>query len=484
MTNTPFRFTQTPPPASDTPVIVAQTPITPTPQSARVCSTCGGLRLRDVPGSGGNVITMLKAETVLTIIGRTADNVWLQVMTPSGTEGWVAAEFLNVTAVDLNQVKITGEVVEAPAAAMSSNSVVSGVSSNARVIFLDGLAKGNLPHSFTRVGDSITAAPQFLTAIGSGNYSLGQYGYLADAISFFSGPNGRGANPFSASSLAANNGWGTTSILNPGNADPNVCRSGETPLECEYRLVKPSVALIMVGTNDSGGLDIGTFQTNLQIMVETSINMGVIPVLSTIPPKHYNPATDSRVNDFNQVIIATARGYDIPLWDYGLAMRNAPGEGLAPDGVHPSSPPDGSNTIFDEEHLSYGFPIRNLTALQVLYALWQYVLYDADQAVPATAPPSSGGDSGTGPYICPGAAMIPLVVGEQGRVTPGLPNKIRVSPSLSADQIGHIPGEGVFTVLDGPECADGLNWWRVEYQGIVGWTAAGESGDPWVEPYP
>jgi hypothetical protein len=212
--------------------------------------------------------------------------------------------------------------------------------------------------------------------------------------------------------------------------------------------------------------------------------MGVIPVLSTIPPKHYNPATDGRVAEFNQVIIATARGYDIPLWDYGLAMRSSPGEGLAPDGVHPSSPPDGINTIFDEEHLQYGFPIRNLTALQVLYALWQYVLYDADQAVPATAPPSSAGDPGAGPYTCPGAAMIPLVVGGQGRVTPGLPNKVRVSPSLSADQIGHIPGEGVFSVLDGPQCADGLNWWRIEYQGLSGWTADGKSGDPWVEPYP
>lgn len=487
ITNTPARITQTPVPATSTPVMVPQTPISPTPPSARVCATCGGLRLRDIPGSGGNVITMLRAEMLLTIIGRTADNLWLEVMTSDGAKGWVAAEYLNITS-DLSQVKVTGDVVAVPTAvAMSSNSVVSGVSSNARTIFLDGLAKGNLPHSFTRVGDSITAAPQFLTQIGSGNYQLGDYGYLADAISFFSGPNGRGANPFLASSLAARNGWGTTSILDPSNADPNVCRPGETPLECEYRLVKPSVALIMVGTNDSGGLDIGTFQANLQIMVETSISMGVIPVLSTIPPKHYNPATDGRVAEFNQVIIATARGYDIPLWDYGLTMRNMSGEGLALDGVHPSSPPDGGNTIFDEEHLQYGFPVRNLTALQVLDALWRYVLYDADQAVAATAPPSSAVNidvPSAGSNSCSGAAMIGLTVGGQGRVTPGLPNKVRLSPSLSAEQIGHIPGEGVFSVIDGPQCADGLNWWRVTYEGLTGWTADGKTGDPWVEPYP
>ena len=32
-------------------------------------------------------------------------------------------------------------------------------------------------------------------------------------------------------------------ILNPVLARPGVCNSGETPLECEYRIVKPAVAL-------------------------------------------------------------------------------------------------------------------------------------------------------------------------------------------------------------------------------------------------
>ena len=66
-----------------------------------------------------------------------------------------------------------------------------------------------------------------MTQIGSGTYQLGEYGYLGTAISFFSGPNGRGANPFAASSMAARNGWSTESVLNPANADSGICRAGD-----------------------------------------------------------------------------------------------------------------------------------------------------------------------------------------------------------------------------------------------------------------
>lgn len=485
------------PPPSWTPVPPSATPvpptITPIPQ-AIVCADCGGLRLRSGPGVASSIITQLGAGTPLSIIGRTGDSAWVQVVLPDGTNGWVSASYLTVN-IGLANVAVTGALPTAAPTAVAANaapfdvaSIVSGVSSNARTIFLNGLAKGNLPHVFTRVGDSITAAPQFLTQIGQGTYRLGDYGYLQTAINFFSGPNARGLNPYAGDSAAAHNSWGADSVLNPALADPGRCKSGETPLVCEYRTVKPAVALIMVGTNDSGGIPAATFQANLQRIVQISIDMGVIPVLSTIPPKHYNPATDGRVQEFNQIIIATARGYDVPLWDYYSAMRALPGEGLHADGVHPSTPPDGITTIFDASHLEYGYTVRNLTALQVLYALWQYVLYDADQLLASGVPtPSAGvpaGDPAGDPpgYSCPGTAMIPLVIGQQGRVTPGLPNKLRAEPALASEQIGSIPGEGVFEVLDGPRCVDGYNWWKVWYDGMVGWTADGTPDDPWLQP--
>ena len=206
-------------PPSFTPVIVlTSTPLPTSAPAAQVCPTCGNLRLRANPGTAGSIVTLLPANTPLSVIGRTADSAWVQVVLDDGTNGWVAAQYLTLI-IDLSVVSVTGTVQDAPTAVAAGYAVVSGVSSNARRIFLDGLARDNLPHVFTRVGDSISAAPQFLTQIGSGTYQLGEYGYLGTAISFFSGPNGRGANPFAASSMAARNGWSCLLYTSPSPRD-------------------------------------------------------------------------------------------------------------------------------------------------------------------------------------------------------------------------------------------------------------------------
>ena len=480
LTRTPFVFptlapTRTPAPTgSPTPAAVA----------ARVCPTCGFLRLRGTPGTGGEVLRHLAADAPLELIGRTEDAAWVQVITEDGARGWVAADYLSVES-DLSGLAVTGSAVDAPPSA-DNLGAITGVTSTARQIFLDGRAKGNIPYAFTKVGDSISAAPQFLTQFGTAQYNLGQYASLRDAIGWFSGPNGRGANPFVASSLAARNGWGTTSVLDPANADPNLCRPGETPLECEYRVTKPAVALIMFGTNDSGGLPLAEFRANLDTIVRTSIRMGVIPVLSTIPPKQYNPATDGRVAEFNQAIISIAQTYDVPLWNYWQTMISLPNNGLDPDGVHPSTPPDANTAVFDAEHLRYGYTARNLGALQMLDALRQQVLYDGDQAPAVAAPDLPAQEIPAGsllePTGCEGTLPPRLVVGRAGRVTPGLPNKLRAAPTTASGQVGSIPAEATFTVLDGPTCAEGLYWWQVAYGSTVGWTAEGDAQEYYLEP--
>ena len=86
------------------------------------------------------------------------------------------------------------------------------------------------------------------------------------------------------------------------------------------------------------------------------------------------------------------------------------------------------------------------------------------------------------PITCPNAPVSRLVVGEQGVVTPAGANNVRSSPQASANLVGQIPSNGLFLVLEGPTCADGLAWWRVEYGDIEGWTAEGQIGDYWLEP--
>jgi lysophospholipase L1-like esterase len=142
---------------------------------------------------------------------------------------------------------------------------------------------------------------------------------------------------------------------------------------CEYRITKPSIAFIMIGTNDAGELPLNTFRANLTSIVETTVQMGIIPVLSTIPPRH---GMESTVSNFNGAIVVVAHTYDVPLWDYWSAMNTLPNNGLSDDGVHPSWPPGDVSAAsdFTSANLAYGYTIRNLMALQVLDAVWRQAM--------------------------------------------------------------------------------------------------------------
>jgi hypothetical protein len=107
------------------------------------------------------------------------------------------------------------------------------------------------------------------------------------------------------------------------------------------------------------------------------------------------------------------------------------------------------------------------------------------------------GDPRQGYWLEPAAAPGPtcllpnrLYVGGWGRVTPGLPNVMRDAPGTRAtgsnsSVIGYIPAGAIFRVLEGPQCGtDNRWWWRVDYNGFVGWTGEGEgSSTYWVEPF-
>lgn len=90
------------------------------------------------------------------------------------------------------------------------------------------------------------------------------------------------------------------------------------------------------------------------------------------------------------------------------------------------------------------------------------------------------------PVFCAGGNVPTpprLVIGQYGRVTPGEPNNLRDAPASNAGLVGQIPGGDVFRVVAGPDCDYfGRPWWRVEYEGLTGWTVEGEDGVYFVEP--
>lgn len=245
----------------------------------------------------------------------------------------------------------------------------------ARVQYLvrRGRRSGNRPDVFSKLGDSITYWPFFLTPIGSGSLDLGGYGDLQSVVATFSREGTRVGNSFNNISLGAGNAWTSDDMLDPAKAEPGVCGSDETPVSCELRVNKPSIALVMVGTNDLVDGDINHFSNNLNRILTIIQNHYVVPVVSTIPYRRDQPALQDRVYAYNVAIVRAANSHGAPLWNYWLAMEGLPSNGVSIDGIHPSLPPDNRTTIFDNTHLQFGFTMRNLTALQVLQRMMTFV---------------------------------------------------------------------------------------------------------------
>jgi len=332
------------------------------------------LRLRSAPTTDSITRQFLNAGEELVVLQTSADGVWTEVrLTSTGLQGWVATEFIE---------PVGGPV--APPSAFTFEDVVyngvtilSGVNQNSIDIFRRGQTMGNRANVFTKVGDSITFTPWFLDSVGDGLYTLDQHAYLQDAINWFIAEPARDENSFKHNSVAMDSGWNAYLMQNPDYANPSLCQVGETPLECEYRITRPSIALIMFGTNDVGFMDGIAFRQNMEWIVQTSIDNGVIPVISTIPNRRDR---QEEVPGFNRIIRDVARKYNIPLWDYNAILATLPNEGLSGDGIHPNSSPRGQvgQADFTDANLQYGFPMRNFTALQVLNSLLQQVILRAN----------------------------------------------------------------------------------------------------------
>lgn len=174
------------------------------------------------------------------------------------------------------------------------------------------------------------------------------------------------SNSYSRLGVAAVGGWRAIDALAPREALPE-CQ-GLPAVSCELRLLRPSVALIMLGTNDLEDFTAARFRRDLARVVRRVSDGGTIPVLSTIPPRvqrRYSP----RVARFNAEIAALAENRALPLWNFWRQMiePGVPRQGLSGDGVHPSALcPPCTAVDFRPAGLRYGYALRNLGALRVL----------------------------------------------------------------------------------------------------------------------
>jgi hypothetical protein len=155
----------------------------------------------------------------------------------------------------------------------------------------------------------------------------------------------------------------------------------------------------MFGTNDtehSG--DPASFAQSLRALVSTSVAAGVIPILSTIPPRPNDSLMDERVQRFNEAIVRVAAAEQVPLVNYwrALVQGHLVNEGISGDGIHPNvyggCSPHCESTDFSAAGLRYGFNMRNLVSLEALEKVLTVVIEDgqpdagpADSASPTSS---------------------------------------------------------------------------------------------------
>lgn len=261
---------------------------------------------------------------------------------------------------------VTGEAANSPdlgiispdtATWMLQPEIITAGGPNVRTIYLRGLQLGNNPHAFSKIGDCNSEAPFFLAKFDNGEYELGPYDYLQPVIDHFAGSFGRE----SISTWTGNHVW---ALFDSTWANPALCLPDETPIACEFRVNKPSVVLIRLGTNEAGSPDL--FAQYMRQIIEFSIERGVVPILGT---KADRLEGSDRNND---TVRQLAAEYEVPLWDFGRIVDTIPGRGLREDGFHMTWYP---LTFDDPRALQAGHAVHNLSALMALDTVWRSAMH-------------------------------------------------------------------------------------------------------------
>lgn len=234
--------------------------------------------------------------------------------------------------------------------------VIPDISPRAIEIYQRGIEMGNDPHRFSKIGDCQNISTYFLAMFENPElHSLGEeYSYLQEVIDWYWGS-------YSRESLAVAGGLNVARVLSPFHADVNKCEPNENSLSCEVRIFNPSIAIVSLEENWSSRTA-EEYEEHLRTIIEFLIEGGVLPVLVT---KADNVEGDHSINT---TIVKLAGEYEIPLWNFWLAVQPLPNHGLKKDGFHLTL----AGPYFDSKwHMKAGWVWRNLTALQTLDAVWR-----------------------------------------------------------------------------------------------------------------
>jgi hypothetical protein len=292
------------------------------------------------PGHTHQQLGFINADSPIQIVERNRVGNWVRVqqVRADGSiviDGWIISGYLRYTpelrysSIPVNNTLADhvpenaaypsfAELYRAPIAPRIDELMVE--------VFEYGQSLGNQANGVTKVGDSLLISPQILNVIGRADNQLGAYDFLATTIDFYA----QGMTP---TSIANSIGMSTFTVLDPMWAPAGTCQPNETPLACEFRVRRPSVAFVLFGPNDLRASDSETFGRNIRRIVDDALAAGVIPVLSTFSLYQDDPLFWSGIN-FNLEIKRVAEATHVPLINLWAAARPLPDYGLEADRVH------------------------------------------------------------------------------------------------------------------------------------------------------
>lgn len=224
--------------------------------------------------------------------------------------------------------------------------VVPEVTETAREIYRKGIAMGNNPHAFSKVGDCQNVKQAFLGFFDHpGKYKdMKGIGAMQDTINNFEGY-------FDRDGEATKYGFNAAAVLSPLWADLDVCLPDENPLECELRITKPTFVLISLEFWFEGRTP-EVYERYMRQIIEYTISQGAVPILAT--------KADNIEKDYslNLTTAKLAYEYDLPLWNWWAAAQPLGDHGIDPyrDGFHISVA---------------AWNVRSKTFLQTLDHLWK-----------------------------------------------------------------------------------------------------------------
>ena len=364
-TPTPSVTPSNTPPPSATPIPFIPIEI----QIARQTASYSG------PGATYVRLGTLPVETPVTVTGRNALGNWVQVRVsdkPQALPAWIMTGTLHSSSqFALSRVPVDTTYSDSLLTRLPDNApitlytvpVLPQIDEQVREVYLYGQSLGNDRDVVSKIGDSLSANRLYLNPITSNRFVLGPYDYLADSIQHF-------APSLAEFSVAAQIGLNSLSLFDPAWGRRFDCKTGESPLACEYRLRRPGIALIMFGPNDVRAVRRDTFGEQMSRLIEESLQYGVIPVISTFssdPDEQFWPQTVA----YNLILVELAEKYQIPLVNLWLASRDLPGNGLGPDQVHLSEMGTAAIDFSQGRESQRGVSLQNLLALAVLDQLYE-----------------------------------------------------------------------------------------------------------------